>query len=163
MVKVKLFLCFNWAPHCEGVLRGVEVQLHASFDLGTSWRWVVSFMPRPLYPQGKSPLYPLYRRLGGRQSRSGRGGEEKNSQPLPGLEPPIIQLVVHRYTTELSRLLFIIIYAYKYVSNFVRKFVTPTELLATLPSHVTECRRLDSALWKLLVLRYKVISFGVFV
>jgi hypothetical protein len=30
--------------------------------------------------------------------------KEKNSQPLPGLEPPIIQPVAHRYTTELSRL-----------------------------------------------------------
>jgi hypothetical protein len=32
-------------------------------------------------PQGKSPWYPLDRRLGGPQSRYGRGGEEKNSQP----------------------------------------------------------------------------------
>jgi hypothetical protein len=31
--------------------------------------------------------YPLDRRLGGPQSRSGRGGEEKNSQPPPGIEP----------------------------------------------------------------------------
>jgi hypothetical protein len=38
-------------------------------------------------PQGKSPWYPLDRRLGGPQSRSGRGGEEKNSQPPPGIEP----------------------------------------------------------------------------
>jgi hypothetical protein len=38
---------------------------------------VVSSTPRPLYPQGKSPWYPLDRRLGGPQSRSGRGGEEK--------------------------------------------------------------------------------------
>jgi hypothetical protein len=37
---------------------------------------VVSFTPWPLYPQGKSPCYPLDRRLGGPQSRSGRGGEE---------------------------------------------------------------------------------------
>jgi len=29
----------------------------------------------------------LDRRLGGPQSRSGRGGEEKNSQPPPGKEP----------------------------------------------------------------------------
>jgi hypothetical protein len=29
-------------------------------------------------PQGKSPCCPLDRRLGGPQSRSGRGGEEKN-------------------------------------------------------------------------------------
>jgi hypothetical protein len=50
---------------------------------------VVSFTPRSLYPHGKSRWYPLDRRLGGPQSRSGRGGEEKNSQPAPGLEPPI--------------------------------------------------------------------------
>jgi hypothetical protein len=42
------------------------------------------------------------RKLGGPQSRSGRGGEEKNSQSLPALEPPIIQPVAQRYTTELS-------------------------------------------------------------
>jgi hypothetical protein len=39
-------------------------------ELGTRWRWVVSFTPQPLYPQGKNPWYPLYRRLGGLQSRS---------------------------------------------------------------------------------------------
>jgi hypothetical protein len=70
----------------------------------TGWRWVVSFKPRPLYPQGKSTSYSLDRRLGELQSRSGRGGEEKNSQPLPRLEPPIIRPVAQRYTTDLSRL-----------------------------------------------------------
>jgi hypothetical protein len=43
---------------------------------------VVSFMLRPLYPQGKSPRYSLDRRLGGHQSRSGRSSEEKNSNIL---------------------------------------------------------------------------------
>jgi hypothetical protein len=58
---------------------------------------VVSFTPRPLYPQGKSSWYTLDGRLGWPQNRSGRGGEEKNSQPPPGIEP--------RYTDlELSRL-----------------------------------------------------------
>jgi hypothetical protein len=33
-------------------------------DLGTRWRWAVSFTPRPLYSRRKSPGYPLYRRLG---------------------------------------------------------------------------------------------------
>jgi hypothetical protein len=33
-------------------------------------------------PPGKEPRYPLDRRLGGPKSCSGRGGEEKNSQPL---------------------------------------------------------------------------------
>jgi hypothetical protein len=51
------------------------------------WGWVVSFTPRPLYSQGKSPLYPLDRRLHGPHSRSRRGSEEKNSQPPPAIEP----------------------------------------------------------------------------
>jgi hypothetical protein len=38
-------------------------------------------------PQGKILWYPLDRRLGGPQSRSGRGGEEKNSQLPSGIEP----------------------------------------------------------------------------
>jgi hypothetical protein len=49
--------------------------------------------------------YSLDRRLGGPQSRSERGDEEKNSQPLPGLEPPIIQPVAQHYSTELTRFL----------------------------------------------------------
>jgi hypothetical protein len=60
--------------------------------------------PVALPPEKKSPWYPLDRRLDGPQSRSGCGGEEKNSQPLPGLEPPIIHPVAQRYTTEISRL-----------------------------------------------------------
>jgi hypothetical protein len=71
-------------------------------DLRTRWRRVVSFTPRPLYRQGKSPWYPLDRRLVGFQSRSGRGGEKRNSQPLPGLEPLTIQPLAQRYTAELS-------------------------------------------------------------
>jgi hypothetical protein len=74
-------------------------------DLGTRWRSVVSVKPRSLYLQGKNPLYPLDRRLGGPPSRSGRGGKEQNSDPLPGLELPIIQAVAQRYTTDLSCLL----------------------------------------------------------
>jgi hypothetical protein len=54
-----------------------------SLDLGSRWRWVVSFKPRPLYPQGKKPRYPLGGRLGGPQSRSGRSGEEKKSHNCP--------------------------------------------------------------------------------
>jgi hypothetical protein len=56
------------------------------------------------FTAGKSPWNPLDRKLGGPHSRSGRGGEEKNSQPLPAVEHPIIQLVAQCYTSELSRL-----------------------------------------------------------
>jgi hypothetical protein len=58
-------------------------------------------MPRPLYLKGKSPSYPLDRRLGGPQSHSGRGGEEKISSPLPresNPRTPIDQTVAQRYT-----------------------------------------------------------------
>jgi hypothetical protein len=43
--------------------------------------------PAALSP-GRESLVPLDRRLGEPQSRFGHGGEEKHSQPLPGLEPP---------------------------------------------------------------------------
>jgi hypothetical protein len=79
-------------------------------DFGTRWRWVVTFKLRPLYSQGKSLRYPLDRRLGGPQSRSGHGGEKRNSQPPPEIEPqnpdrPARSLVT--IPTELSRLFFI--------------------------------------------------------
>jgi hypothetical protein len=47
----------------------------------------------------------LDRRLDEFQNRSEDGGEEKNFQPLPVLEPPIIQPIAQRYTTELCLLL----------------------------------------------------------
>jgi hypothetical protein len=74
-------------------------------DLDARWRWVVSFTTRQLYLQGKSPCYPLDRGLAGPQSQSKRGGEEKNSQLLQGLEPPIFQPIAQSYTAELYRLL----------------------------------------------------------
>jgi hypothetical protein len=77
---------------------------------------VVSFMPRPLYPQRKSPWYPLYKRLDGRQSQSGHGGEERICQPLPGLERPIVQPVSQRYTTGLFHYYY---YYYYYYSSYM--------------------------------------------
>jgi hypothetical protein len=67
------------------------------FYLGTRWRWVFSFTPRPLYPQGKSPWYPLDRRLGVSQRRSGRGHElffATTSRPVLGPTQPPIQWIV---------------------------------------------------------------------
>jgi len=78
-------------------------------DHGTRWRRVVSFIPWLLYPQGKSSWYPLDRRLDGLKNQSGCGGEEKNSQPLLGLKPLIIQPVAQHYTTELSWFCFVCI------------------------------------------------------
>jgi hypothetical protein len=58
-----------------------------TLDLGTRWRWVPSFMLRPLYTRGMRPGYPSHRRLGESQSLSGRCQEEVKLLPLPRNEP----------------------------------------------------------------------------
>jgi hypothetical protein len=86
-VKVKLSLCFNWAPRHEGIVGEWKYSsthsLTSALDEG---EWSAS-RPGRFTPQGKSVWYPLDRKLGGPQNRSRRGGEEKNSQPQPGIEP----------------------------------------------------------------------------
>jgi hypothetical protein len=79
---------------------------------------VVGFTLWPLYPQGKSPWYPLDLRLGGPQSQYGHGGEEKNSQPLLGIKPPIIQPIT-----------------YFFIKNTVNLFFHITTFLFGFPTH----------------------------
>jgi hypothetical protein len=50
-------------------------------DLGSSWRRVVSFTPRPVYSRGKSLKYSLNRRLSGLRIQSGQYGEVKILDP----------------------------------------------------------------------------------
>jgi hypothetical protein len=95
-INIQEMLYFLTQYHAMEVYWGNGSIYPPFLDLGIRWRSVVSFTPRPLYPQRKSPWYLLDRRLGRPQSRSGLGGEEKNSQPLPGLERPIIQPVAQR-------------------------------------------------------------------
>jgi hypothetical protein len=83
---VKLSLCLTKHQAMKTYWGSGGIAPHI-LDLGTKCRWVVSFTPRSLYLQCKSPCYPLLRRLGGPQRRSGCSGEEKNSQPPPGIEP----------------------------------------------------------------------------
>jgi hypothetical protein len=56
----------------------------------------VRFTPLPLYPLGKSPRYPLDRRLAGSQGRSGRRGEEKILDPT-GTQLPSLGRPAHSY------------------------------------------------------------------
>jgi hypothetical protein len=51
-------------------------------NLGTRWRWVISFTPWPLYRR-----YPLARMLGGPQNQYERDDEDKNSHSLPEIGP----------------------------------------------------------------------------
>jgi hypothetical protein len=90
-IKVKLFLCFNWASCHERVLGQWRYSSTHSLTSALEGR----FTPR------ESSWYPLARRLRGPQSRSAHGCEGENSQPLPGLEPPINQLLAQRHVTQL--------------------------------------------------------------
>ena len=56
--------------------------------------WVINVTPRPLYLRGKT-RYPLCRRLGGPQGRSGR---VRKILPPPGFDPRIVQPVASHYT-----------------------------------------------------------------
>jgi hypothetical protein len=57
-------------------------------DLGTSWRWVVNFTPRPLYSQGKTsePVWTIWRR--------GNYWLYRDSNS----DTSVVQLVASRYT-----------------------------------------------------------------
>jgi hypothetical protein len=58
--------------------------------------------PAALYPPGKDSQYPLDRKLGGHQSRSGHRGYRKIILPLPGIEPRSPSRPVRSQDTILS-------------------------------------------------------------
>ena len=71
--------------------RGTEMQLYSFFNLGTWWGgWST---PRPgRFTPRKQTLFPLDRKLGGPQSRSGR--VRKISSP-PGFDPRTVHIYVY--------------------------------------------------------------------
>jgi hypothetical protein len=70
---MKAYPVLNYTP------RHSAVMAPQIFNLGIRWRWLVSFKPRPFYPEEKSPWYPLDRKQGGVQIQYGRGGRESKS------------------------------------------------------------------------------------
>jgi len=90
----------KWSRHRPGLPqsmgRGIALLFH---DRGTRRGWVVSSTPRPHFtPRGKT-RYPLYRRLGGPQGRSGRA----EILVSIGIRSRTIQPVVSRYTDWATR------------------------------------------------------------
>jgi hypothetical protein len=95
---------------------GESIYRSRILDLGTSWRWVISFTPKPLYTLGKSPRYPLDR-LGWPQDRHGRRREryypyrDSNSDPtamstaLSWLIPNLYKMnfnIIHAFSLQVS-------------------------------------------------------------
>jgi hypothetical protein len=88
----------NQALGLENVWGGGGIHPHI-LSLGTRYIWVISFKPRPLYPQGKGPRYPLDRRLGGPLRRSGHSKKREillNWESNPNSSA--VQLVARHYT-----------------------------------------------------------------
>jgi hypothetical protein len=86
LVKVKVPLPYSKAQ------RGVDVLL--SILLTSALEWGGWSAPRPgRFTPGKT-RYPLYGRLGGPPSRSGR---VRKISPLPGFDPRTVQPVASRY------------------------------------------------------------------
>jgi hypothetical protein len=75
--------------------------IHSHFlDLDTSWRWVVSFTPLLLYPQGKNPWHQLDRRLGWAPEPVWTTWRGENSWPYQDSKsnPSVIQPLASHYT-----------------------------------------------------------------
>jgi len=63
---MKTYIVLNQAPRHENLLGEWSYIAPRILNLGTGWKWGVSFMPQPLYPRRKSPRYRLDRGLGGK-------------------------------------------------------------------------------------------------
>ena len=84
-----LRLCTGRTAHRES--RGIALLF---LDHGSRRGWGVSVTPGRFLPPGKT-RYPLYRRLGGPQ---GRSGHVRKISPPPGFDPRTVQPVASRYT-----------------------------------------------------------------
>jgi hypothetical protein len=97
----------EWAPQGRKNFFYLKAKVSESWridprflDLGTSWRWVVSFTARPIYSWGKSPRYPLNRRMSNPQRRCGRCEELKILDPTrdSNPDPSVVQLIASHNT-----------------------------------------------------------------
>jgi hypothetical protein len=138
--KLKSPLCLaNYTLHHQGVWGSGCIDPY-TLDLGTNWRWVISFTPRPLYSRGNNPRYSLDKGLVGTQNLCGRG-EEKKILPLPGLElrtlgRPDLNQSLHRmcYPGSFQKFTFAIKYHYQlhviyYVNNCTAYYDEPQTLI----------------------------------
>jgi hypothetical protein len=120
-------------------------------SLTSALEGVTCLTPRPhYYSQGKSPRYALHRRLGGPQSRSGRGEEEKNFRPPARIEPPnhhrpAHSLALYRLSSHGSCIAFRRYLIFKYRTCFYEGLVY---LFCVLTFLLTKVLMLMFVLWR---------------
>jgi len=71
-------------PHTQ---MGSGGKIPLILNLGTRWKWMVYFVPQPLYSCKEVPCHPLNRQLGGPQSQSRLFGKETDLLSLLKTEP----------------------------------------------------------------------------
>ena len=84
---------------CTGPVGGVEVLLYPFMTTAVEGGEGSASRPVRCLPPGKSQ-YPLYRRLGGPQVRS---GQARKVSPPPGFDPRTVQPVASSYTDYATR------------------------------------------------------------
>jgi hypothetical protein len=85
----------------KGKIKNCPCALPKHHSLKTYWgKGGIAPLSGQLHAPRKSASYLLHRRLGGPQSRSGRGGEEKIPSPRRESNPrtQIVQAIAQRYT-----------------------------------------------------------------
>jgi hypothetical protein len=112
-----LRLCTGPTAHRR--IRGIALPFH---DHGTRRGWGISVSPGRYLPAGKT-RYPLYRRLGGLQ---GRSGQVRKISPPPGFDPRTVRPVASRYTdyaTQPTHFIWYIyiIQIYKNINSYICK------------------------------------------
>jgi hypothetical protein len=108
----KAFLHSNVKAVPLHAMKALGGEKYSSYSFMTSTldegQWSASRPGRAL-PTGKGPRYPLDRRLGGPQSRSGHMLKEKSFCLCRGSKPdrPVVQAVARHYTDWATRLVFV--------------------------------------------------------
>jgi hypothetical protein len=142
--KVKFFLCLikHHATKTYGECRyGFSI-----LDLGSWWRWVMSFTPLPLYPHGKCLWYALGRRPNGLQSRSGYCGEKKNVLTLLGIQHQFLCRPGRSPSNELHKEMFICCTYFMYEGAFSELMVLYVRVVDYRSSRLGVGRKADDLL-----------------
>jgi hypothetical protein len=137
MVKLSLCLTMHHAMKTYWGSGGIAPSI---LDLGTRWRWVVSFTTRPLYPQEKSLCFPLDRGWVGPRAVLDAVVKRKIPSPRRESNPrtPIVQPLAHRYTDwAITAIMFLEICNKMFKIKFICIFML--HILHVLYDEVLEC------------------------
>jgi hypothetical protein len=144
----------NWAPFHKYVWRSGDITLPFLTSELNRGEWSASSHSH-FHPREKSPRYPLDRRLGGHQSRSGGCGDDKNHLNLPGIEQSVA------IPTELSRFTCSCVYTYLLKMHLMDGDTKPKTVASISRNYFLWEWNLGLLLWFLNIWRECIFSFSL--